>query len=129
MMVSHTILVQQTRSISELFVWKIVDQNTIITKVLQYLYLLILIIGFVPWGRNRREEVWVMMVCFEKHGLPPLRVVIFSNGNCCNITSATKTPIFSIVNDGFPFSQNCMKPWSKKNLTDEEILLLLWYYY
>ena len=34
----------------------------------------------------------------------------------------SKTPIFPVADDIFPFSQYCMKPYGKKNLTDEEIL-------
>ena len=64
----------------------------------------------------------MMDVCFFAPGLPPPRELSFGNEGYCNVTSSAKIPIFSVADDDFPFRQCCMKPYSKKNLNDDEIL-------
>ena len=64
-----------------------------------------------------------MEVCFGTLGTrPPAREFPSANKNCCNVTSRKKSTKFSVDDDPFPFSQHCMKPYSRKNLTVEEIL-------
>ena len=48
--------------------------------------------------------------------------VFLSNENYCNLSCSTKIKIFLVAGNDFPFSQYCIKPYTKKNLTDEEIL-------
>ena len=55
-------------------------------------------------------------------GLPPPRALLLGNGNYCSVTQNTKISIFSVVDGVFSLSHYRRKPYSEKNLTDEEIL-------
>ena len=72
---------------------------------------------FVFWSRNGRQAVKVWEDCIETLALPPPREPPLGNENYWNVTSDTKTPIFSVANDAFRFRQHCwFIPYSKKNL-------------
>ena len=65
-----------------------------------------------------------MKVYFKTLSLPPPQEFPLGNENYCNVTSDTKTSMFSVADDVFPFSKYCMKPYSKKNLTVKGIFLI-----
>ena len=65
-----------------------------------------------------------MKVYFKTLSLPPPQEFPLGNENYCNVTSDTKTSMFSAADDVFPFSKYCMKPYSKKNLTVKGIFLI-----
>ena len=68
----------------------------------------------------------MMEVCFQTLGLPPSQNIPLGNENYSSMASDTKNTvrsIFSLADDVFPFSQYCVKPNSKKNLTREFFLI------
>ena len=83
---------------------------------------LLWLIVFVGCGRNGKQVVKVVEVCFETASVPLPQELPLGNENCCNKVGSTKMQIFSVPKDVFPFSQHFIKSYSKKNLTEEELL-------